>query len=96
MTEGITLLICKKIIKHYIEDLIFKTLKKKKKNLKKILKVVKITKILFKKCFSTKISKTFDFFGQKSPKKSCHVYLGAFIWNHPDSKAILVFIFLQF
>ena len=32
----------------------------------------------------TKISKTFDFFGQK--KKNCHVFLGAFIWNHPFSR----------
>ena len=32
----------------------------------------------------TKISKTFDFFDQKS-KKNNHVFLGALIWNHPLS-----------
>ena len=32
--------------------------------------------------FFTKISKGFDFFGQ-NPKKENHVFLGAFILNHP-------------
>ena len=36
--------------------------------------------------FTTKISKTFDFFGQKSKKNNRHVFLGAFIWNHPFAK----------
>ena len=35
MTEGITILIRKRIIKHYTEVLIFKNLKKKKKMIKK-------------------------------------------------------------
>ena len=59
----------RKISKHYIEDPIFKTLKIKK-SVKKILKGVKNNqKIVKKMFFSNKISKTFDFFGQKSKKK---------------------------
>ena len=37
---------------------------------------------MFKFFFLTKISNTFDFFGQQSDKKK-YVSLGAFIWNHP-------------
>ena len=43
--------------------------------------------LVLKNVFITKISKTFDFFGQKSKKKN-HVFLGAFIWNHPYIKHI--------
>ena len=38
---------------------------------------------VLKNIFITKISKTFDFFGQKSKKKKLSFFLGAFIWNHP-------------
>ena len=51
-------------------------------NIQKLEKSLKIRKVVKKKIFKqtffiTKISKTFDFFG--------HVFLGAFIWNHPHS-----------
>ena len=39
-------------------------------------------KFVKKTFFITKILKTFDFCSQKS-KKNCHIFLGAFIWNHP-------------
>ena len=61
MTEGVTLLTLTIKIKYYIEDIIFKNFKKLKKS-----EGVKITK---KKVFINKISKTFDIFGQQSPKK---------------------------
>ena len=35
-----------------------------------------------------KYQKTFDLFGQKSKKKSCHVFVCAFIWNHPYTRCI--------
>ena len=35
--------------------------------------------------FITKISKTFKFFSQKSFLKNFHIFLGAFIWNHPQA-----------
>ena len=44
--------------------------------------------LVFINIFITKISKTFDFFS-KNQKKSCHVFLGAFIWNHPTSSCHL-------
>ena len=43
----------------------FKTFKNKKIFEKKLKKGLKVTKILIKNVFITKISKTFDFFGQK-------------------------------
>ena len=48
--------------------------------------MVKNNKNFVKKTFFiTKISKTFDFFSQKSKRKNFHIFLGAFIWNHPDT-----------
>ena len=39
--------------------------------------------------FINKISKTLYFFSQKSiKKKKCHIFLGAFIWNHPKGSFI--------
>ena len=38
--------------------------------------------LVLKNVFVTKISITFEFL-VKNPKKNCHVFLGAFIWNHP-------------
>ena len=64
-----------------MEDLISKTLKIKK-SLKKINSGKKYPKFSFKNIFITELSKTFDFFGQKT-KKKFHVFLGDFIWNHP-------------
>ena len=63
MTDGITLLTEKRIIKHYIEDLIFKSYKKFKNLI--FFKVVENNKKIVKKLFIYKISKTFDFFGLK-------------------------------
>ena len=81
MTEGVTLLTLTIKIKYYIEDIIFKNFKKLKKS-----EGVKITK---KKVFINKISKTFDIFGQQSQKKKNHIFLGAFIWNHPTARGSL-------
>ena len=38
--------------------------------------------LVFKNVIITKISKTFDFYGQKSQNKNFHVFVGAFIWNY--------------
>ena len=67
VTEGITLLTWKRIIKHYIEDLFLKP-SKIKKSLKNYKSGQNWQKFCQKNVFITKISKTFDFFGQKSKK----------------------------
>ena len=61
---------------------ILKTLKNKIKILK-IIKVDKINQNLIKDTFLLlKYHKTFDFLSLKS-KNKFHVFLGAFMWNHP-------------
>ena len=88
MTEGITLLTWRRIIKHYIEDLIFKTFKKLKKNLKNILKVVKNNQNLVKKnVLITKILKSFSFFGQQSKQKKWSCFSWCFYMESPFTLA---------
>ena len=79
----------KTILKHYIENQIFRSLKNKinlkikNKIFKKILSKNN-QKTLKKYVFVTKISNTFDFLGQESKKKKvCKIFLGPFTWNHP-------------
>ena len=73
--------VIKKRKKHYIEDLIFKNLKKLKKLLENLKRGLKRSKTLFffkllKKYFKKKLSKI------QQQQKSCF-FPGAFIWNHP-------------
>ena len=71
-------------MKHYIEDLIFRT---SKIFFSKILKVVKNNQnIVLKTFLLLKNQKKIDFFGQKSNNNNnCRIFLGDFTWNHPKT-----------
>ena len=69
--SSMTLLTLKRKRKHYIEDLIFKNLKKLfKKIFIKLKRGAKRIKTFLKNVLITKILKTFDFFPQKSQNKN--------------------------
>ena len=87
MTEGITLLTWKVIIKNWLKISFLKPSKILKTLT--ILKVVKNNQNFVKKRFLLlKYPKLLTFIGQKIQQKNCHVFLGAFIWNHPWGKVV--------